>query len=127
MGASAETRTLRQPLRVAATGFVLLCLAARGAADTLPYKIAETSLAVGGVVAFIDPSTLVAPKHTATAVRVKVSAGDRVLDAQAVEQLAGGAFTLRGELSGPGLPQAISLPQASAPSLADPFLLAIPA
>src|SRR6185436_11570219 len=74
----------------------------------------------------LDPSTLVAPKNTGSAVRVQVSLGDRVLGKTEVEQLVGGPFQIRAELSGPGLPQAVTLPVANAPVLADPFLVAVP-
>jgi hypothetical protein len=127
--ASSE-RNLRYWLKSKAGLPGLILLLAQGPTDvsaaTDPYKIAETSLSVGGVTALVDPSTLVAPKNTGSAVRINVMAGDRALDADTVRRLAGGPFRVEAELSGPGLRQTVSLPEATSPALADPFLLAMP-
>ena len=123
---------MRQSLTVAAKSLALALVCVIGMdvdparAATAPYKIAETRLAVGGVSAVVDTTSLAVPKNTASAVRVKVLAGDRVLDADAVRTLLGGPFSLRAELSGPALPQTVSLPLSTAPTLADPFLIPMP-
>ena len=120
---------MHQFLKVAAKLPAVVCLVTAAIplqAANPPYKIAETDLAVGGISAIVDTTSLAVPKNTASAVRVKVLAGDRVLDADAVRDLLGGPFSLSGELSGPGLSQTVTLPAANAPTLADPFLLPVP-
>jgi hypothetical protein len=128
-GRLGKARRWHHRLGVVATVVLIAFVQGAGVArpETVPYKIAETTLWVGGVSAAFDTSTLVAPKDTASAVRVKIIVQDRELDAPAVVQLLGGAFTLWVELRGPGFWRGVSLPVANAPALADPFLIPIPA
>ena len=86
-------------------------------------KIGELELAIRGLSATTE-SRLTVPKNVASGIRVAVRAGANEVSAADATRLLGGPFTLKGELSGPGLAQTLSLPAGAAD--VDPFLLRLP-
>ncbi|HEX2874243.1 MAG TPA: carboxypeptidase regulatory-like domain-containing protein [Polyangiaceae bacterium] len=76
-----------------------------------------------------DQDEYVVPKNVASAVRIVVKSGDKVLTTEEVAQQLGGAFSVNAELSGPGLDRVITLPSLgpSDPPPVDPLLLPLPA
>src|SRR5689334_13995235 len=75
-------------------------------------KIGELDLPLTGLSATVVPVNPVVPKNVAAGVRIVVNAGSGPLLAEEVARSLGGQFQIQGELSGPGLPQTITLPQA---------------
>jgi hypothetical protein len=86
-------------------------------------KIGELELAIRGLSATTE-SRLTVPKNVASGIRVAVRAGGLDVSTADATRLLGGPFTLKGELSGPGLAQTLALPSGAAD--ADPFLLRLP-
>lgn len=89
-------------------------------------KIGELDLFLRGVSATADQIEVTVPKNTMSGVRVTVRSGGSVLAAEDVRRFVGGNFRIEGELSGPGLRETITLPEADAPVSPDPLLLTIP-
>jgi protocatechuate 3,4-dioxygenase beta subunit len=89
-------------------------------------KIGELDLFLRGVSATADQDEVTVPKNTMSGVRVTVRSGGSVLAPADVQRFVGGPFRIEGELSGPGLRETITLPQADVPVSADPLLLTIP-
>ncbi|HEX6096863.1 MAG TPA: carboxypeptidase regulatory-like domain-containing protein [Thermoanaerobaculia bacterium] len=89
-------------------------------------KIGELDLFLRGVSATADQAEVTVPKNTMSGVRVTVRSGSSVLAPDDVRRFVGGNFRIEGELSGPGLRETITLPQADAPVSPDPLLLTIP-
>lgn len=81
-----------------------------------------------GLTANPEPLEPVVPKNTESGVRIVVHSGDRALTAAEAASYLGGAFEVKGDLSGPGLDGAITLPQLgpSDPPPVDPLLLRLP-
>jgi hypothetical protein len=92
-------------------------------------KIGELELSLAGLVARLDPAEPAVPKNTAAGVRVVVEAGGRELGAEEVRAFLGGEFFVEAELSGPGLPRTITIPDLAGgePVPADPLVLPTPA
>jgi hypothetical protein len=87
-----------------------LVLSSVVASETLPRrtdrvvrKIGAMRLLYAGLTADLDPTNPVVPKNTPAGVRVSVRAGDQELSETEASRLLGGAFLIKGELSGPGL------------------------
>jgi hypothetical protein len=95
-------------------------------AQVVPRKIGELRLGITGVAATVEPLEPSVPKNVASAVRVIVKAGPRVLGVAEVEALLGGGFRVLGDLSGPGLPTTLGIPDGDG-GLGDPLLLPLPA
>ena len=93
------------------------------------HKIGEMELQLLGVQAGLDPLAPVVPKNVESGVRVVVTAGGEQLAAGEVAQWLGGPFEVHAELSGPGLPGTVTLPQDTEnPNPGDdPLILRIPA
>ena len=91
-------------------------------------KIGELRLSLLGISAGVDPANPVVPKNTPAGVRVVVRAGTGELSLADVVGLFGPGFTLEAEISGPGLPRAITLPveQPGSPLPPDPLVLPLP-
>jgi hypothetical protein len=96
-------------------------------ASRLP-QIGSFDISVLGLAATVEPLEPTVPKNIASGVRVVVKSGDRTLTAEEVAAHVGGPFEVHGELSGPGLDRAITLPERgpSDPPPVDPLLLPIP-
>jgi hypothetical protein len=101
--------------------------AAQTPAPTPLRKIGEMEVSLVSVAAAVEPLNPVVPKNTASGVRVVVRSGGERLSAEEVGRFVGEGFRVEGELSGPGLRETISLPEAGAASGADPLLLRFPA
>ncbi|HKY34350.1 MAG TPA: carboxypeptidase regulatory-like domain-containing protein [Polyangiaceae bacterium] len=86
-------------------------------------------VAIRTLTAAPDQDEYVVPKNVASAVRIVVKSGDKVLTTEEVAQQLGGAFSVNAELSGPGLNRVVTLPDLgpSDPPPADPLLLPLPA
>ena len=89
-------------------------------------KIGEADLSILGVSATVDPLNPSVPKNVASAVRLVVTAGGTPLTSADVPRFLGAGFQVAAELSGPGLPGTITIPQAGSPPLGDPLLLPLP-
>lgn len=89
-------------------------------------KIGEMEVSIVGVSATVEPLNPVVPKNTASGVRVVVRSGNERLSVAEVERFIGEGFRVEGDLSGPGLRETISLPEAGAASSTDPLLLRFP-
>ena len=114
------------PFEAAAAALFLLLSSLPGAEAQAPFrKIGELELSLLGIGASIQPESPVIPKNIPSGVRIVVRSGGVELPASAVEQLLNGPFQVHGELSGPGLPQTITLPVAETP-VTDPLLLPFP-
>ncbi len=94
-------------------------------AQVMPRTLTEMDLSLLGVSATLETLAPVVPKGIPSGVRVSVRAGARELDANEVREFLGGPFEVQGELSGPGLPGTITLPEGGAPA-ADVLALALP-
>lgn len=123
--ASGVVRRLWLLLSLLALGCQLA--AAQSPSSTPLRKIGEMEVSMVSVSAAAEPSNLVVPKNTASGVRVVVRSGGERLSAAEVERFIGAGFRVEGELSGPGLRETISLPEAGAAASADPLLLHFPA
>ncbi|MGD2115713.1 MAG: hypothetical protein PVG07_11705, partial [Acidobacteriota bacterium] len=88
--------------------------------------IGQVDLFLRGVSATVEPLELVVPKNTASGVRVVVRAGMEELSAAEVEEFVGGPFRVEGDLAGPGLRTALSLPTGSEAPSEDPLVLQLP-
>lgn len=113
------------------SAFLCLCVAVAlsGSAlsgQSLPRKIGELELTLGGLSATVTPANPVIPKNLQGGVQVVVRSGGTTLTAAQVAQFVGGSFQLQGVYSGPGLPQAVDVPEAGTPS-SDPLVLVLPA
>ncbi len=110
-----------------ASAFLVLCLPAF-AQTTVYRKIGEMELRLLGVSATVDPLHPVVPKNIASAVRILVRAGGTELPLADALRFLGPGIQVKGDLSGPGLRETLSLPLIAAgePAPADPFLLPIP-
>jgi hypothetical protein len=103
-----------------------------GAQQTPLRKIYEMDLAIRALSASVE-STLVLPKAVAGGVRITLRAGSRELSLADAARLFGGDVHVKGELSGPGLPQTLTLPRTPSedepalPGDNDPLLLRLPA
>jgi len=111
-----------------ASAFLALCVPAL--AQSTPYrKIGEMELRLFGVTATLDPVHPVVPKNIPSAVRILVRAAGAELPLADAIRFLGPDLRVHGDLSGPGLPETVSLPVDSpgAPPQADPLLLPLPA
>jgi hypothetical protein len=114
-------------------GFVgaalVLAATAHAQAQTATHRLGRLKLSVLGISAGIEPLAPVVPKNTASGVRIVVRGGGEELPAAEVARLLGSEFRVEAELSGPGLPQTVTLPDgiAGLPSTGDPLLLPLPA
>ena len=97
-------------------------------AQAAPRKIGELELTLGGINATVNPAEPVIPKNIQSGVEIVVRSGGTRLTAAQVAQFLGGPFEVQGVLAGPGLPEAIDVPQVGdgAPASADPLLLVFP-
>jgi hypothetical protein len=91
-------------------------------------KIGEMELRLLGVSATVDPLHPVVPKNIPSAVRIVVRAGQGELSPLDAVRFLGPNLEVRGDLSGPGLSETLSLPflNPGDPPRADPFLLPLP-
>ena len=104
-------------------------LEAAAEADGALRKIGEMELSLLGIAARVEPIHPVVPKNIASGVRIVVRAGAAELTPDEVAQFLGGAFEVVGEISGPGLPAALTVPppiEPGEPPPADPLLLPLP-
>ena len=90
------------------------------------HPIGQVDLYLRGLSATVDPLEPVVPKNTASGVRIVVRAGTAELSAAELEELFGGPFRVEGELAGPGLRSALSLPTGSEAPSDDPLVLQLP-
>jgi hypothetical protein len=106
---------------------VALSASAR-AQPTVYRKIGEMELRLLGVSATVDPLHPVVPKNIPSAVRIVVRAGGVELALVDAMRFLGPGVQVHGDLSGPGLPQTLSLPLATGgdPVPVDPLLLPLP-
>jgi Big-like domain-containing protein/carboxypeptidase family protein len=105
----------------------LAALSAVTANASLP-NLSSFDIPLLGLTATPEPLAPVVPKNTESGVRIVVTGGDRALTTAEVVSYLGGAFEVHGDLSGPGLDGAITLPQLgpSDPPPEDPLLLLLP-
>ncbi|HEY6308047.1 MAG TPA: carboxypeptidase regulatory-like domain-containing protein [Candidatus Angelobacter sp.] len=93
-------------------------------------KIGELDLQIQGISATVQPANPTIPKNTPAGVQIVVTTASGTLSSAAVAQFLGGTITVTGELSGPGLSGAISLPAPASSGgtpIVDPLILPIPA
>jgi len=90
-----------------------------------PSSIGSLELAVGGLSAKVNSAVI--PKNISSGVRISVTAGGEDLSAGEISRFLGGAFTVEGTLSGPGLTQTVDLPYQSLGVSSDPLLVLLPA
>ncbi|HKF22304.1 MAG TPA: carboxypeptidase regulatory-like domain-containing protein [Candidatus Angelobacter sp.] len=89
-------------------------------------KIGELELQIQGISATVQPANPTIPKNTPAGVQIVVNTASGPLSSADAARFLGGAIQVTGELSGPGLGGAISLPVAGGP-IVDPLILPIPA
>jgi hypothetical protein len=107
-------------------GLFLLLSSVPAAQAQAPFrKIGELELSLLGISASIQPESPIIPKNIPSGVRIVVRSGGVELPASAVERLLNGPFQVHAELSGPGLPQTLTLPVPETP-VTDPLLLPFP-
>jgi Carboxypeptidase regulatory-like domain len=118
-----------RPRHVGVLSGALVALALPALAQPIAYrKIGEMELKLLGVNATVDPLHPVIPKNIPAAVRIVVKAGGAELPLADTIRFLGPDLKVRGDLSGPGLREALSLPVETAgdPPPADPLLLSLP-
>ena len=109
---------------------VFLALGGPALAEPTVYrKIGEMELKLLGVNATVDPVHPVVPKNIPSAIRILIRAGGAELPLADTLRFLGSDLKVRGDLSGPGLAQTLSLPVETPgdPPPADPLLLPLPA
>jgi hypothetical protein len=107
----------------------LIALSVPAVAQPIAYrKIGEMELKLLGLSATVDPPHPVVPKNIPSAVRIVVKAGSAELPLADALRFLGPGLRVRGDASGPGLRETLSLPLLTAgdPPPADPFLLSLP-
>jgi hypothetical protein len=119
------------PLMAVALATLAVCASVASAATTgsrLPH-LTSFDVTIRTLTAAPDQDEYVVPKNVASAVRIVVKSGDKVLTTEEVAQQLGGAFSVNAELSGPGLDRVLTLPALgpSDPPPVDPLLLPLPA
>jgi hypothetical protein len=128
--------SVSRPARLAAIWATCLTLVAVAgvqlrAQQTPLRKIYELDLAIRSLSATVEP-TLVLPKAVHGGVRVTLRTGSREVSVTDAARMFGGDVHVEGELSGPGLPQTLTLPrpleagEAPLPGDNDPLLLRLP-
>ena len=90
-------------------------------------KIGELELTLGGLSATVTPANPVIPKNLQGGVQIVVQSGGTTLTAAQLATFLGGPFQVQGVYSGPGLPQAVDVPQAGGAASPDPLVLVLPA
>lgn len=101
-----------------------------GSSQTPLRKIGELDLPIQGISATVHPANPTIPKNTPAGVQIVVTTGSGTLNSADLANFLGGTIQVTGELSGPGLPGAISLPVAAGSGgtpIVDPLILPIPA
>ncbi len=88
--------------------------------------LSELELSLLGVSATLETLEPVVPKAIPSGVRIAVRAGARELTPDEVQQFLGGPFEVRGEISGPGLPGTLSLPDPGSGPATGVLALALP-
>jgi hypothetical protein len=112
------------------SALLCLCFAAVLGAPALsgqPRKIGELELTLGGLTATVTPANPVIPKNLQGGVQIVVQSGGTALTAAQLATFLGGSFQVQGVYSGPGLPQAVDVPQAGGAVSSDPLVLVLPA
>lgn len=112
------------------SALLCLCVAAVLGAPALsgqPRKIGELELTLGGLSATVTPANPVIPKNLQGGVQIVVQSGGTTLTAAQLATFLGGPFQIQGVYSGPGLPQAVDVPQAGGAVSSDPLVLVLPA
>lgn len=95
--------------------------------QSAPRKIGELELTLGGLTATVTPANPVIPKNLQGGVQIVVQSGGTTLTAAQLATFLGGPFQIQGVYSGPGLPQAVDVPQAGGAVSSDPLVLVLPA